>query len=387
MKRLYVLDALRGFAALAVVLWHWQFFFFLPNIAQPHLHPGWLPFVRILGLFYGWGWLAVQLFFALSGFVFFWLYSEAVAAGRIGAGTFFLLRFSRLYPLYIATLLTVALLEAVCYLQTGHYFIYDSGSWEHFATALLMAQQWLPPFQSNYFNGPAWSVSVEVFLYIIFFLFCRAGLISPLARLLIAVSGTVLLWRNGLIAFGVAAFFVGGAVRSGTLWVERRPDSKYLVYWISAAAVLVWSALIGEAYFGVLHAAVYRITGFISPNMQRLANANASPLMELYFVYIVSPITIAALVLLEKVRKVSFSSFAFLGDVSYSVYLWHFPLQLVFALCALWFGWTPATFLSPFMLPLFILLLLALGGLSHYGFEKPLQNAIRGNIRSRAPAV
>ena len=70
-----------------------------------------LPFYSILFPIYRNGGYAVQMFWTISGFIFFWRY-----AGRINDKTmkhyeYFILRFSRLYPLHIVTLVAVAALQ------------------------------------------------------------------------------------------------------------------------------------------------------------------------------------------------------------------------------------------------------------------------------------
>lgn len=55
----------------------------------------------------------MDLFFCLSGFVFFYLYARVIRDGRMNGDTFALLRFSRLYPLHVATSVLVAALQAV----------------------------------------------------------------------------------------------------------------------------------------------------------------------------------------------------------------------------------------------------------------------------------
>jgi peptidoglycan/LPS O-acetylase OafA/YrhL len=68
-KRLFALDALRGVAALAVVLWHWQHFFFqgaMPGSLQAEQQP----LYSVFSIFYRHGGDAVALFFSLSGFIF-----------------------------------------------------------------------------------------------------------------------------------------------------------------------------------------------------------------------------------------------------------------------------------------------------------------------------
>src|SRR5271166_4052924 len=142
-QRLYSLDALRGVAALAVVLWHWQHFYAISGAWQAGWQRSAQPFYPVLKPFYFVGWAAVDLFFALSGYVFFWLYAEAIASGAIGGGKFALLRFSRLYPLHFATFVLVALMQTMFHNATGTYFIYDANGWDYAWRTLLMAQQWL----------------------------------------------------------------------------------------------------------------------------------------------------------------------------------------------------------------------------------------------------
>ena len=109
-ERLHALDALRGAAALAVVFWHWQHFGAMGPVEQS-LERNLQPQYEVFRIFYDHGWLAVDLFFSLSGFIFFWLYSQTISQHRIGPTRFFILRFSRLYPLHIATLLFVTIAQ------------------------------------------------------------------------------------------------------------------------------------------------------------------------------------------------------------------------------------------------------------------------------------
>lgn len=109
-ERFYSLDVLRGLAALSVVFWHWQHFFFTgTNIGTFDVAR--FPFYEWVSVLYTKGLLAVDLFFSLSGFIFYWLYSERVSEGQVSPGNFAFLRFSRHYPLHFATLLVVAVVQ------------------------------------------------------------------------------------------------------------------------------------------------------------------------------------------------------------------------------------------------------------------------------------
>ena len=106
-RHLYSLDVARGIAALSVVLWHWSHFRDGGGLGVENAsNEG--PLYGLFFLFYERGALAVDFFFSLSGFVFFWLYRDRLLRGEVGGWDFFLLRFSRLYPLHLLTLLVTA---------------------------------------------------------------------------------------------------------------------------------------------------------------------------------------------------------------------------------------------------------------------------------------
>src|ERR1700750_2714645 len=110
MKRLRSLDGLRGLAALSIVFHHW--YFFLPPDASSATWAAYKPpFSRLLTPLYLQGWAAVDVFFTLSGFVFFWLYGETIGTRAMNGRTFALLRFSRLYPPHFATLILTCVLQ------------------------------------------------------------------------------------------------------------------------------------------------------------------------------------------------------------------------------------------------------------------------------------
>jgi peptidoglycan/LPS O-acetylase OafA/YrhL len=174
-------DLLRGLAAIAILVWHYQHFYY--PMAGKSLD-GWSPdrqplFASLKWLYLN-GWWGVQFFWALSGFIFFHVYAQRRA---ISVREFFSNRFARLYPLHFVTLCLVATLQVVSLSLFGHFQIYPENNLYHFVLNLFFASNW--GFQSgNSFNAPIWSISVEVLAYGMFFAYLKSlgvNLVSSLA--------------------------------------------------------------------------------------------------------------------------------------------------------------------------------------------------------------
>jgi peptidoglycan/LPS O-acetylase OafA/YrhL len=172
-KHFYSLDVLRGLAAISVVFTHWHMLLSISGEAEPSVKD--MPVAWLLHPFYEQGWRAVDLFFVLSGFIFYWLYAAPIRDKKVTFAKFGVLRISRLYPLHFATLLIVAAGQYFYHRSTGQFFFYKTNGVKEFILHLFFVQHWLGDAYS--FNGPTWSISVEMGMYLIFFAICRVGFI------------------------------------------------------------------------------------------------------------------------------------------------------------------------------------------------------------------
>ena len=77
MTRIYLLDVVRGFAALSVVIFHYRIFY-NHTVSLNIFDMSKQPFYNFLYLIYQNGWIAVQFFFLLSGFIFFKFYLKLI---------------------------------------------------------------------------------------------------------------------------------------------------------------------------------------------------------------------------------------------------------------------------------------------------------------------
>ncbi len=357
--RLYLLDALRGLAALTVVVWHYQHFYY---VAPGSLETGFVrssqPFYALLWPLYENGFGAVPLFFSLSGFVFFMLYLQAVRSGTVGPNVFFVLRFARLYPLHVVTLLFVAAGQFLSQVIDGTSIVYPCNTGQFFVLNVLLVSHWLPTDQICFsFNEPVWSVSVEVFLYLVFFVFALAMPTNinyqlALSALVVAIGvGVQFFGGFHLLGVPLICFFAGGCAYLNWQKLKARPRSLA----VGASAALAFSLLLCKI-FGVN-------------------------------VYVLGVITFPAIILLlatiQAMRPTIGHSLRLLGDVSYSSYLLHFPLQLTLILWSRHV--TPIAFGNPWVWLLFFSVLTALSVATYHWFEKPMRDLLRRRMLSSGP--
>lgn len=368
-ERLHALDLLRGLAALVVVLWHWQHFQFQGSVPGPGFDRSLQPGYAAWTLLYEHGELAVDLFFTLSGHVFAWHYAEAVRRGRIGFGTFALRRFARLYPLHLLTFLLVALGQTWHAARTGSSFVYPHQDGWHAFLNLLMASG-LGLEQGYSYNAPIWSVSVELLLYAVFYALCRAGLGRGGVFLALGLFGAFWLtpWAPA-IGRGLGGFFLGAASHSLLQALPGGPPWRRAWACAGALGVLLgWGLVLA----GIPDPVAAGLHGLGLP-------APAAPGLTL----LLFPATVALLARWQPwpsgtpPRPVGA-----LGDLSYGLYLWHFPLQLACVLTSDGLGWPREVYQSGWTQAGFLILLLGLAHAGHRGVERPAQRW----ILARAPA-
>jgi peptidoglycan/LPS O-acetylase OafA/YrhL len=342
-------DALRGIAALSVVFWHWQWLYSPPGEFTPPVDPSIQPFFWLLAPLYRYGVWGVEMFFSISGFVFFYLYADAIAQRRVTLATFANYRFSRLYPLHLLTLLIVAALQAAYFSHHAAFFIYQINDLRHFIMQLFFASNWSP--RSPYsFNGPIWSLSIEVMLYAMFFVLALARLTYPVVIAALALVGALIIRDYAFIGHGMLSFFSGGLC----FYLVRRWRTNHQIDWtaaLSMAAVIIGATVIQRIKHGV-------------------------GLAETVAEVIAFPAIIVALSMNEDRLKPIMSRLRWLGNISYSSYLIHFPLALLLVTTAGYLGIVvnPS---APWLLLAYLLVLMALSLLSFHYFEAPTQRLLR----------
>lgn len=172
-----VLDGLRGIAALSIVVFH-LYEFMVPDYTKSPI---------------GHGYLAVDFFFCLSGFVIGYAYDER--ALQLGLKTFFRNRLIRLHPMVIWGSV-IGLLGYIFDPYIGAVSVAEAGTGKialAFVCSLAMLPfPWLPGRASGLFpyNTPAWSLLMEYIINIVYGLV----LLRLPKRWLLVLLGISALW-------------------------------------------------------------------------------------------------------------------------------------------------------------------------------------------------
>lgn len=160
---IYTFEILRFVAAFITFFGHYAHFFMWQKIDIPTSWFGKInPEV---------GGLAVPIFFMLSGAIFAHTYGNSIVLKKISFSSFIKKRFARLYPLHFLTLILVMILQEFVLLRHHQYFMYQFNDIKHYVLQVLFISNWTLFENGPSFNGPIWSVSHEVLLYLCFFLF------------------------------------------------------------------------------------------------------------------------------------------------------------------------------------------------------------------------
>lgn len=355
-NRLAYLDGMRGLAALVVaVVFHYVHF-------SDQFQPGGVALERAplydapaVQLLYSRGYLGVDLFFLISGFIFAHVYGDAIAARRVHARAFLVRRVSRLYPLHLLTLLaTVAMV--VTFESLAHRPpIYAFNGLREFVLNLLFIQNGTLERGAN-FNGPAWSLSVEAAAYVLFFVYARTGMnlgmvgVLLLAGVAMAMFARAASWApmgvSSDIGRGVAGFFLG-------VLLYRLRDQRPLLLVLGLALVPA-------------------IAWFVVPHLPHPEQAWSLAIAWCGFGWIL--LALDRFPILR--RPFETAPARSLGDLSLAIYLVHVPLQMAILLFLLWLG-SPPPASSPLFMLGYAAAVLAVAWLAHRLIERPAQRALR----------
>lgn len=342
------LTGLRGIAALAVLFYHIR-----------GSMGGFLP-ERAIGVL-AQGYLAVDLFFVLSGFVLWWNYGAQFRdRGARTAPRFIVRRLARILPLHVAVLSAMALF-AFALLATDR----DPGAHYSFAQLpahYLLIQNWGIGDQLLW-NDPAWSISTEWAAYLLLaisggWLARRSVGPTMFPCLVIALAAGLGTWfaATGRASIG-EDIPVTGLVRC---LVEFTMGVLLCQWWSVQSTAARGPAIINRTIAGLgVIAALLLVSGLSQPA--------AVPLIMTIIVII------ALQASLLRRPPLSGKLAIWLGEISYAVYLSHFFLWILFKIL---FVNDPEQ-VSPIAILAFVAVTLGLSHLLHIGLEVPARRILQ----------
>ena len=296
-SRYSLLDGIRGFAALLVLTRHTQDFW---------------------NIYFFRSYLAVDLFFILSGFVIAFAYDEKIKNGLISLKKFALIRIVRLYPVFL-----LSLELSIIYSLSKLFFNHDVNQTTllNLLQMALLTTLFLPSQQVGVdllfpLNGPFWSLAFELlanFLYAAFQKFLNDKTIVMVVITLGLVIGYIshdhrsldigFTWGVLSILAGFArslfGIFVGLYLYKNRIAIEKQ---------ISPISNIEWIALLGI------------IVILMSPSIGRFDWVIDFLTVTLFFPFFV---ICASFGKSTKFNKV----FLILGSASYPIYLLHVPIS------------------------------------------------------------
>jgi len=302
------LTSARFFAALYVMLYHT-----LPRWDVPNQWQDWV------NKFVGMGYISVSFFFMLSGFILAVVYLKGNRP--VNKRRFFVARFARIYPLYLAAML----LDTPHFLHVG-LTLQHRPPWQMAAEFLAtggLVQAWL---NLRMLNPPGWSLSTEAFFYISF-PFLGVALWRMRARL--AIVASILIYGSGILVVlamerlrGVGelsyqpfphlfVFMLGVLLAKLFVWIGENPTRSQRMEW--AAPWMLFGCLAGLLVIPMTSIASY------------------VPLLQHGLLAPIFAVAILAFASGNGLISALFSAkwMVILGEASFALYLLHYPIHSI----------------------------------------------------------
>ena len=266
------------------------------------------------------GYVGVDVFFVISGYLICRLINDEIQGGSFTVAGFYKRRVLRLFPALFAMFLATSAL-AYLYLMPVEL--------KEFSDSLISAVTYVSSLffalTTGYFDAPAetkpllhtWSLSVEEPFYIVcplFMMFCyrffpkRLNATLAIGALLSFVAAVLAYYRNPTFAFFLTPFrawelLLGALVGLGFFPAPVTPSLKNVV--------------------GVLGLALVSIAIFFCSSVTPLPLATSAACVGSALIIYSSETGISAVG-----RLLSWRPAVFIGLISYSLYLWHWPIMV-----------------------------------------------------------
>ena len=366
------LTPLRGMAALWVAAYHFE----ISTIGSSHYDHS---------LLLGKGYLMVDLFFIMSGFIIRHVYGDSFSR-RITIPDFrrfIVARFARIYPLHFFTLTFLIVMAFF----TGEWnWVNDPNA---IPTNLLLLQSFGVNRLSTW-NRVSWSISAEWAAYMIFPLL--AFLINRTPRITLPILPFLIILTYIALLYWLPPAGIGNADRL----LLHKLDVTYDYGFLRGIA----GFLVGMLCYGLYNQFPTR-SFFSKDSMGMLCIAATLLLMhkgsnDLFLIPAFSGLTVSFAANAGILHKFcSFKPMQFVGKVSYSIYLIQAIAMLFYTFVLEFSGLTgilpplsTTSFLPRLLYTItYLVFLVGLSSATYYGVENPCRNYINRNYLSKTPVM
>jgi len=341
-KNLQLIQMLRGVASILVVLYHITVNCF-EITGQTFL----------FGIF-NFGGSGVDIFFVLSGFIIAYA-NVNILAKPAATGTFLKRRFVRIFPIYWIIITCFLLLQLL--LPSFYNTTFDTGFNNIVQTYLLLPGHVM-------LNGVSWSLTNELFFYLLFTL----AILIPGKKISfwLMVSYFTLL---------IVLALTNQPAMNRNAYTEILVFPMNIEFFLGVFIVLLVNHIPKNQSYPILIAGILLFVGgaFLNNNDVAVVSSSSNPALNRVLLFgIPSFLVILGLVKMELSRTVKMHNlFLKLGDASYSIYLIHLPIVVAFFKLLVKFNITNSVVL--YLLTFFLLIMVCAGGIYIYQYvEKPL---------------
>ena len=270
---------------------------------------------------------SILLFFLISGFCIH--YPNTISSARPCWKTYFKGRFWRIYPTYLIAIIFTSLISYYCHIQ------WDDRTWslERILRVLTVSQNY-PPGNSQFLSNPSlWTIPLEIEFYVLY----------PLVF-------------NFLSRFKFSRLFFFAVLLSG-ISIYLSNQNKH---WISFTAFFFWPSWLLGAWIASLYSSnhLLKLKKFIvyfplflfliialASRMQKWESWMQYACWTVFYLFLMITFLRYEKHCKEGINLI-FRIFAWIGKISFSLYLIHFPLFKLFGYIHLdAFGEKPANFL------------------------------------------
>lgn len=307
------------------------------------------------------GYLGVEAFFVLSGFILCHVYLSGFGGGRFRYGDFLWNRLARVYPLHLATLVGLGLMGGAATIA-GMTIDANILSWKSLPANLLLVHAWgFAPVAG--WNHASWSISAEWFAYLTFPAFAFAAWklrTRPVAAVLGALAVIAVLYpvfqalagfslTQATIQWGalriVPCFAYGCALHA--LWRSDRFPGRLSGY----GAAFLGMATLAAVQFGAPDAVIVMLLGGVIFMLASLAKAG--------FEFAGQP------------------ALVYLGEISYSTYMICIPWKILGVNAVAKLLSIEGDKLPPLVWALIVAALIPLSAISYHIIENPCRECLK----------